>query len=152
MQVSAKLAKLYSSLEDGKLAVDDLAPRIKELRASQHDLQGRRLELINEMESGSAISLDEATVQAYVEELGAVLGGGSFMHQKAFLKSFVKCVELREKVVTIEYTMPLENEKASGKEVLDIKQIGSGGSIRTNDLRVMSPRAATAPPRVNQLY
>ncbi len=53
LQVSAKLAKLYASLEDGKLAVDDLAPRIKELRASQHDLQGRRQELINEIESGS---------------------------------------------------------------------------------------------------
>jgi chromosome segregation ATPase len=69
LQVSARLAKLYSSLEDGKLAVDDLAPRIKELRASQHDLQGRRQELIKEIESGGAITMDEATVQDYVEEL-----------------------------------------------------------------------------------
>jgi hypothetical protein len=128
LQVSARLAKLYSSLEDGKLAVDDLAPRIKELRASQHDLQGRRQELINEIESGSAVSIDEATVQAYVEELRAVLSEGSFMHQKAILRSFVKRVELSEKAVTIEYTMPLENEKTSEKEVLDIKQIGRGNN------------------------
>ena len=139
LQVSARLAKLYSSLEDGKLTVDDLAPRIKELRASQHELQGKRQELINQIEEGSTITMDEATAKAYVEELKRVLIEGSFIHQKAILRKFVKRVELGEKAVTIEYSIPLENEKTSEKEVLDIKQIGSGGWIRTNGLRVMSP-------------
>jgi hypothetical protein len=40
----------------------------------------------------------------------------------------VKRIELSDKAVTIEYTMPLENEKTSEKEVLDIKQIGRGNN------------------------
>jgi hypothetical protein len=57
------------------------------------------------------------------------------LHQKAILRSFVKRVELSEKAVTIEYTMPLENEKASEKEVLDIKQIGSPSCSKTRTFR-----------------
>ena len=68
--------------------------------------------------------MDEATAKAYVEELKRVLIEGSFIHQKAILRKFVKRVELGEKAVTIEYSIPLENEKTSEKEVLDIKQIG----------------------------
>ncbi len=74
--------------------------------------------------------MDEATVvQAYIEELRDVLGEGSYMHQKSTLRSFVKRVELSDKVVTIEYTMPLENEQAAEKEVIDIEQVGSAYGI-----------------------
>ncbi len=41
-----RLHKLYSALETGKLEVEDLAPRIKELREQIDDLEGKRLELV----------------------------------------------------------------------------------------------------------
>lgn len=75
-------------------------------------------------------------MQFYVEESRAVLNEGSLMHQKAILRSFVKRVELNEKAVTIEYTMPMENEKTSGKEVLDIKQLGSPYQLISRTFRV----------------
>lgn len=40
-QVSNKLTKLYVALESGKLELDDLLLRIRELRALQHELQKR---------------------------------------------------------------------------------------------------------------
>ncbi len=39
---SSKLTKLYMALESGKLDLEDLAPRIKELRAHQQELQKQR--------------------------------------------------------------------------------------------------------------
>ena len=46
-KVSSKLTKLYVALESGKLELDDLAPRIKELRAYQHtNMNCNRDELI----------------------------------------------------------------------------------------------------------
>ena len=45
--------------------------------------------------------MDEATVRAYIEELRAVLGQGTFMHRKSILMSFVKRIELCDKTVTI---------------------------------------------------
>jgi len=48
-QVGNKLAKLYVALETGKIDIDDLAPRLKELRAQQRELQERRDELVGKM-------------------------------------------------------------------------------------------------------
>jgi len=42
---AGRLAKLYDALETGKLGIDDLAPRIKELRALEDQLKGTRQEL-----------------------------------------------------------------------------------------------------------
>ena len=50
-QVNNKLARLYVALESGKLDLDDLAPRVKELRVHQHELQQRRDHLPGKMES-----------------------------------------------------------------------------------------------------
>ncbi|MCX5994723.1 MAG: recombinase zinc beta ribbon domain-containing protein [Chloroflexi bacterium] len=44
-----RLSKLYDALETGKLSLDDLASRIKELRARQDELGKARLQLQAEM-------------------------------------------------------------------------------------------------------
>ena len=46
-QVSNRLSKLYAALESSKLDLDDLAPRIKEVRMDQHELQERRNQLLH---------------------------------------------------------------------------------------------------------
>ncbi len=81
------------------------------------------------------------TVIGYVKELEQILGEAPFLQRKTFIRSFVKRVEVNPKKVVVDYTipLPLETKRTSTKEVLYTDRIGSGGWIRTNDLRVMSP-------------
>ncbi len=52
----------------------------------------------------------------------------------------MKRAEINPKGVVLDYTipLPLEKNRTSTREVLCINKDGSGGWIRTNDLRVMS--------------
>ena len=134
--IGSKLTKLYVALESSKFDMDDLAPRIKELRTSQHDLQGRRDSLIARIESDEPEKLDENEVMAYVNELEHVLGENSFLQQKTFLRRFVKRVEINPEGFVMDYTIPvpIDKNRTSTREVLYIKQDGSAYRIRTGDL------------------
>ena len=135
-KISGKLTKLYVALESGKLEMDDLAPRIKELRAYQHELQQQKDSLLSRIESNQPEKLDTAEVMSYVNELEQVLGEASFIQQKTFLRRFVKRVEINPDGVALDYTipLPLEKDRTSTREVLCIKQDGSAYRIRTGDL------------------
>ena len=130
-QISGKLTKLYAALESGKLEMDDLAPRIKELRAQQNELQQQRNSLLSKIESGNPEQLDTNEVVSYVNELEQVLGEASFLQQKSFLRTFVKRVEINPKGLALEYTipLPLNKNRTSVMEVLNIDKVGSGGWI-----------------------
>ena len=130
-QISGKLTKLYAALESGKLEMDDLAPRIKELRAQQNELQQQRNSLLSRIESGNPEQLDTNGVMSYVNELEQVLGEASFLQQKSFLRTFVKRVEINPNGLALEYTipLPLNKNRTSVMEVLNIDKVGSGGWI-----------------------
>ena len=132
-KVSTKLSKLYSVLESGKLDLDDLAPRIKELRAEQRELQERRNQFLNYKQSENRGTLDSEVVISYVKELGDVLSEASFLQQKTFLRSFIKRVEIDSETVTMDYTIPVptDNNTMSLKEVLRIDKTGSPTRTRT---------------------
>jgi len=129
-KISGKLTKLYVALESGKLEMDDLAPRIKELRAYQHELQQQRDSLLSRIESNSPEKLDSTEVMSYVNELEQVLSGSSFIQQKTFLRRFVKRVEINPNGVALDYTipLPLEKDRTSTREVLCINKDGSPSS------------------------
>ena len=131
VSISGKLTKLYVALESGKLDMDDLAPRIKDLRTCQHELQQQRDNLINRIQSDEPEKLDEKEVMSYVNELEQVLGEKSFLQQKTFLRRFVKRVEINPQGFVMDYTIPVSVDKsrASTREVLCINKDGSGGWI-----------------------
>ena len=132
-KISGKLSKLYVALESGKLDMDDLAPRIKELRAHQHEFQQQRESLITRIESNEPEQLDADEVMDYVNELEQVLGEKTFLQQKTFLRRFVKRLEFNPKGVVLDYTIPVpvNKNRTSTREVLYIKQDGSPVWIRT---------------------
>jgi site-specific DNA recombinase len=116
--------------------MDDLAPRIKELRAHQHELQRRREHLKERIESKNPETSEAYKVMEYVRELEQVLNQASFLQQKAFLRSFVKRVEVNPDRIVLDYSipMPLEKNRTSTNEVLYINRDGSAYRIRTGDL------------------
>ena len=127
LKIKDKLVRLYTALESGKLDLDDLAPRIKELRARQRELEQRQHDILNTMKSEMPEGLDSRTVMEYVRDLENVLSGASFLQQKAFLRSFVSRLELSPPNMAIDYTIPVPVEKSrtSLEEVLRIDRLGS---------------------------
>ena len=124
-----RLNKLYHALETGKLEVEDLAPRIKELKSQIDELEGRRVDLKESIRDTKVEYLDASIVKNYVNDLKALLSKGAIVEQKSFLRSFIKRIKVKLPQVTIEYTIPLETKKAEplNREVLPFNYSGSSG-------------------------
>jgi site-specific DNA recombinase len=137
-QVLGKLNKLYAALETGKVDLEDLAPRIKELRAQQRQLEERKNELLDKMKDKDPHLLNLEKVDGYVSGLKALLGSNSFLEQKSFLRSFIKRIEIAEPQIVIDYTIPPVERLTTTEEVLRIDKGGSRGWTRTNDPAVNS--------------
>ena len=76
--VSMRLLKLYEALETGKLSLDDLAPRIKELKARQDELSKARVQVEAEMLLCGGGHVDAETVKSYAQGLGYFLEESGF--------------------------------------------------------------------------
>jgi DNA invertase Pin-like site-specific DNA recombinase len=136
-QTQSKLGKLYAALETGKIDIEDLAPRIRELRAQQSELEAKRDEVLDRMKSEAPALLDLEAIEEYVSGLRELLGRSSFVEQKAFLRSFIKRIELNEPDITIEYVAPVpRGELTTTEEVLRIDRLGSLGRLGTCYLAV----------------
>jgi site-specific DNA recombinase len=134
--VNQKLLRLYMALETGSLDLDDLAPRIKDLRAEQTRLQRARDEALVGLEDTAPKKLDREQVLSYAQDLKGLLSQGTFIEQKTFLRSFISRIEFEPGQVAINYIIPLpvEKDRTSEREVLSIRRLGSAYRIRTGDL------------------
>ena len=137
---SSRLERLYDALETGILRLEDLAPRIQQLRCRQEQLQATRLELEQHLSDKRVELADLATVTHYVGDLRNILSEGSLAERKVFIRSFVKEVTVTGKKVALTYTMPLPPEGTIEGQIAvpSIVQHGGPGRIRTYDQSVMS--------------
>jgi len=78
-----RLHKLYDALETGKLGIEDLAPRIRELKARIDDLEKQRNSFVEDMQSEEVELLDAPAVKEYADDLKSLLRKGSIMEQKS---------------------------------------------------------------------
>jgi hypothetical protein len=78
----ARLHKFYGALERGQLTLEDLAPRIKDLRAQIQELEREATTL--QSGGGSLIDLKPSEVKRYVEDLQSLLEAGSFTNGRGF--------------------------------------------------------------------
>jgi site-specific DNA recombinase len=139
--VNRRLGHLYDALETGKLSLEDLAPRIQNLRHRQDQLEAAKQDIEDALLNRKAELADLDTVIEYVEDLKTALMNSPLTERRVFIRSFVKEVKVTGDEALLSYTIPLPpssivEEKAG---VLSIVQHGSGGWIRTNDLRVINP-------------
>jgi site-specific DNA recombinase len=123
-EVGKRLGRLYEALETGKLGLDDLAPRIQDLRQRQDKLQVARDEIAERMRGRKKELVDFEVVRAYAENLQAVLSEGSLTERKTFIKSFVKEVLVASDEAVIRYTMPLPPGQVEEDRVLCIAHDG----------------------------
>ena len=123
---SQRLDRLYDALETGKLALEDLAPRIQELRQRQDKLQASKWEA-EALPSDRRVQLaDLATVTEYVADLRNLLTYSSLAEQRAFIRSFVKEVRVTGNEALLTYTMPLPPQNITRERagVLNIVHYG----------------------------
>ncbi len=93
-------------MPSGKLQLDDVAPRIRELRTKQEEFEITR----NQIEAGMAVQginyIDVNIVKAYAEDLRALLEEAEFSERKAFLRSFIKWITISGNQMTIDCDLP----------------------------------------------
>ena len=128
-----RLSRLYDALETGKLNLDDLSPRIRELKARQDELTKTRVLVEAEMVARGAEQIDAAMVKAYARDLRDLLEEADFTERKAFLRSFIKRIEVDKEQVTVYYDLPLPQDGRAKEEtaVLPIATPGGEGGTRT---------------------
>ncbi len=84
------------------------------------------------MAGNSCISVDSDEIRAWVQDLRALLNTGSIMEQKTFLGPFIKKVTVKQRKVTIDYTIPIHgaNTGSPTREVLPLIQNGYSNPIK----------------------
>ena len=124
--VEQRLGRHYDALEIGKMELDDLAPRIKELKQHQDLLRRAKAEIRDTFVAGKVEMVNRDAVIGYLHNLKGVLQYGSVAEQRSFLRAFIQTIDLKHSQVTINYTLPLPPEGVSLDlpRVLDIAQYG----------------------------
>jgi site-specific DNA recombinase len=131
--VRIRLSKLYDALETGKLSLDDLAPRIKELRTRQDDLSKARLQLETEKITRGIKHVDAEVIKSYARDLKSLLEEADIAESKAFLRSFIKRIEIDKSQAVVHYNLPMppDGKRRESLGVLPIDTLGGEGGTRT---------------------
>jgi site-specific DNA recombinase len=108
-----RLERLYDAIETGKINLDELVPRIRELQSRQEQLQLRRIEIENQMSDRRVELADLETISGYVDDLHELLKEGSLAERRAFIRSFVKEVRVTGAEAVLSYSIPLLPEKVA---------------------------------------
>jgi site-specific DNA recombinase len=131
--VGTRLVRLYDALETGKISLDVLAPRIRELKERQDKLEGRKNELRMFMIGEKAEVATQQEVAKCAADFQELLEEGSLLEKKAFVRSFVDEVRVTGDHVLVNYRLPMPLSKSSTEKnpVLDIVRYGGEGGTRT---------------------
>ena len=134
--VDARLSKLYDALETGKLSLDELAPRIKELKAKHDELSKARVQAEADIVVAGVQHVDAETVKSCAQDLKSLVEEAYFTQSKTFLRSFVKRVTIEGNKAKIQYRLPMppDGKMTQYVGVLPINTLGGDRGIRTPNL------------------
>lgn len=101
-----RLHNLYDAIESGKLDVDNINSRIKQLREDIEELEKGEHDIEYKMQNTEIKQIDFNTVINYVKELKPLLQKGSIEERRLFISSFVAGVTVNYPEIEIDYTIP----------------------------------------------
>ncbi len=136
LNINHRLDHLYEAIETGKIGLDDLAVRIRELRTQQEQLQARRIVIEAQLSDRKVELADMASLSGSLNDLQVLLSEGTLTERRSFIRSFVKDVTVKDSKGVINYTMlPTSDNLAIEKDmVLSTVRDGGAEGIRTPDL------------------
>ena len=132
-EVDRRLDALYDALETRKIGLDDLAPRIQQLRLRHEQLDSTRRQMEERLSDRRVEIADLSAVTKCVQNLRNLVEETSMAEKRTFIRSFVKEVRVNGDKATLIYTFPLL-PKGNGREegaVLSTVHYGGAGGIRT---------------------
>ena len=103
--VNQRLDRLYDAIETGKVNLDDLVPRIRDLRERQEQIQARRLEIEAEISDRKVELVDMEYLSSYVDDFRDLLNDGTLVERRTFIKSFVEKIEVTGNEAVLTYSM-----------------------------------------------
>jgi hypothetical protein len=117
------------------LSLDDLAPRVNDLKAPKDNLQARKWGLEWRVQERKPELADTATVTHCVQDLPNVLSDNSLAVRKSFIKSFVKEVRGTGDKALLTCMIPLPPRGLIVEEIPVLSAIQLGGPLlaRTTD-------------------
>lgn len=124
---SQRLTRLYDALETNRLGIDDLAPRIQELRHRQAQLLTTKAELEHKLSDRRVYLADMETVTQYVKDLRTLLDESPLMERKSFIKSFIQEARVTGAEVSLIYTMPVAPHVMTSEELAVLPIVHHGG-------------------------
>ena len=140
--VLGRLDRLYDALETGKVDIEDLAPRIKELRREHEQLQNRKYELESHLSDRKVELADLKRVMAYVDNIRNTLDIGTLSERKAFIRSFVKSIKVKGDDAQMSYTMPLPPDSLPDEPGRVLYSVRYGGAEETRTPDFLRAREA----------
>ena len=134
--VRIRLSKLYDALETGKLSLNELAPRIKELRTREDELSKARLQLEAEKITRGIKHVDAEVIKSYARDLKSLLEEADIAESKAFLRSFIKRIEIDKSLAVVHYNLPMPPDGGMRESLGVLPMVTPGGAegTRTPDL------------------
>jgi hypothetical protein len=116
------------AIETRKLDLEDLAPRIKELRLRQDELHEARVHTEAEMAARGVEQVDAALVKSYARDLRQLLEEADLIERKVFLRSFINRVEVHDGRVSVYYRLPMPPDGKDKERVGVLPIVTSGGA------------------------
>ena len=129
--VNQRLERLYDALETGKVTMDDLSPRIQELRERQKQLNAAKWELEALLADRHLEMADEKTVRRFIEELRALLSESPLAERRSFIRGFVGEVKVTGDQVVLTYTLPMPPKELTVEAMPVPPIVQYGGRYRT---------------------
>ena len=109
--INYRLERLCDAIETGKLNLDDMVVRIRELQLRQQGLHTKRIEIERQLSDRKVELADLEMISYYVDDLHDLLKQESLTERRAFIRSFVKEVRVTGDEAVLSYSTPMLPEK-----------------------------------------
>ena len=143
-EVRRKMDRLWHAVESTDLEINDILPRLREHKERQEKLEIAAEEARALLSERREVLDDVDTITAYAHEMRDFLLKSDLTESRAFVKSFVKEIDVAPGSAVIRYSIPMpEDSRIPGRDVEEIAlaapvlstvHYGGPGWTRTNDL------------------
>ena len=146
--VKKRLGRIWHVIETTDIEMADATDCIKEHRERKEKLEVAAEEARSTL-SQRRVTLDKAeTITAFAQDMSEYLRTSELTESRAFIRSFVKEIDVRPGRAVIHYTIPTpEDSPIGGADAADVAlnggvmstvHVGGPGRVRTCDHSVMS--------------
>ena len=126
-EVNRRLGRIWQVIETTEIEMSDATDRVREHRERKEKLE-RASEEARAILSQRRVTLDKVdTIAAFARDMSEYLRTSDLTESRAFIRSFVKGIEVRPGKATIHYTIPTpEDSPIGGADAAEVFLNGEG--------------------------